>query len=339
MVNDSLAFAISVFVFAAIGTVSFGVYITLLADELAERTNLGRAVVGAIFLGALTSIAEVGTSITAALTQHPELAVNNAVGSIAAQTAFIALADLTYRRANLEHAAASVSNLMLMGLLLALVALLILAMATPDIAWGAFHPISVVVVIVYIYGMRLVAQSGELPMWHAKTTTETNDEETRKPSSSGSLAWLWSRFALVGLALAGCGVMLANSGVALAEITGLSETFVGALLTGVTTSLPELVTAITAVRIGALTLAVSNIIGGNAFDAMIIAFSDFAYLPGSIYEHSGAGFLTLLATALLMNIVVLLGLLRRERHGPGNIGLEGVTLLGLYAGFVYWLVG
>jgi cation:H+ antiporter len=337
-VNESLTFAITVFVMAAIGTVSFGVHITLLADELAERTNLGRAVVGALFLGALTSIAEVGTSITAALSQHPELAVNNAVGSIAAQTAFIALADLAYRRANLEHAAASASNLMLIGLLLALMALLILAAATPNLSFGVVHPVSVVLVVVYLYGMRLVAQSGELPMWHAKSTAETNDEETRAPAPSGSMAWLWGRFAFVGLILAGCGAMLANSGIAIAELTGLSETFVGALLTGVTSSMPELVTAITAVRIGALTLAVSNIVGGNAFDAIIIAFADFAYVPGSIYADSGPVFLTLLATALLMNVVVLLGLLRRERHGLGNIGLEGVVLIALYTGFVYWLV-
>lgn len=77
---------------AAIGTVSFGVYVTFLAEELAERTKFGRAVVGAIFLGALTSNAEVGTSITAALELHAELAVHNAVGSIAAQTMFIAIA-------------------------------------------------------------------------------------------------------------------------------------------------------------------------------------------------------------------------------------------------------
>lgn len=298
--SESLTYATTVFVIAAIGTVSFGVYITLLADELA---------------------------------------VHNAVGSIAPQTAFIAVADLAYRRANLEHAAASASNLMLIGLLLAFIALLILAVATPNLAWRVIHPVSLVLVVVYVYGMRLVAQSGELPMWHAKTTSETNDEQTRKPALSGSLAWLWGRFVFIGLILAGCGVMLANSGVALAELTGLSETFVGALLTGVTSSMPELVTAITAVCIGALTLAVSNIVGGNAFDALIIAFSDFAYLPGSIYLDSGERFLPLLAIALLMNVVVLLGLLRRERHGLGNIGLEGVTLLGLYAGFVYWLVG
>jgi len=145
-------------------------------------------------------------------------------------------------------------------------------------------------------------------------------------------------FFLAGAILAGSGFLMAESGIAIAKLTGVSESFVGALITGVTSSMPELVTAITAVRIGALTLAVSNLVGGNAFDAVIVAMSDFAYRPGAIYVDSGKGLPTLLAISLLMNIAVLLGLLRRERHGFGNIGLDGIVLLGLYGGFVYWLV-
>lgn len=185
--------------------------------------------------------------------------------------------------------------------------------------------------------VALVAQSGQLPMWHAKSTEETNDEGARAPTPSGSLAWLWGRFALIELVLAGCGATLAKSRIAIAELSGLSETIVGALLTGVTSSMSELVTAITEVRIGALTLVVSNIVAANAFDTIIVALSDFAYAPGSIYADAGPIFLTLLVLALLMNIVVLLGLLRREHHGVANIGMERVVLIGLYVGFVLWL--
>lgn len=131
------------------GTISFGVYITLLANELAERTNIRKAVVGAIFWGALTSIAEVGIPITVALSQHPELAVNNTECSIAAQTAFIAVADLTYRRTTLEHAAASASSLMLIGLLLTLIAMLMIAASVPNPSIGTLHPISVMLLVAY----------------------------------------------------------------------------------------------------------------------------------------------------------------------------------------------
>ena len=336
MIAESLPQVAGLFILAAAATVSFGIYITLLADDIAVRTGIGRVLVGSILLGALTSVAEIGTSITAALEQHAELAVNNAVGSIAAQTAFLAVADLSYRRANLEHAAASVSNLMLNGFLLLLLGLLLLAAVLPDLSVVGVHPISLVLPVVYVYGMWLVARSGESPMWHARWTYETNQEESPSRDGSGSLTSLFSRFAVVAVLLVGSGALLAESGIALTRLTGLSESFVGALLTGVVSSAPELVTALTAIRIGALSLAVANIIGGNTFDSIIVALADFVY-PGSIFKDAGDGLAALITATLLMNTVLLLGLIRRERHGIGNIGLEGVLLLLLYLGVVVGL--
>lgn len=330
--------AVSLFVLAGAATVAFGIYITFVADELAERTRLGRAVVGAIFLGALTSVAEIGTSISAALAHHAELAVTNAVGSIAAQTAFIAVADLAYRHANLEHAAASESNLMLSALLLAMLGLLLLAASSPALSWWQVHPVSVGLFVTYAYGMRVVARSGEKPMWRARWTPETSPETSRRISRSASVARLTVKFIAAGMVLVVSGVLLASSGIALVQLTGISESFVGALLTGVTSSMPELVTAITAVRIGALSLAIANIVGGNLFDTTIVGLSDLAY-PGSIFQDAGTSLPTLLSATLIMNTVVLLGLLRRERYGLGNIGLEGVLLLAIYGSVVIWLAG
>lgn len=335
--NESLTTAIVAFALASCGTVSFGVYITKLADEIADRTRLGRVIIGALLLGALTSISEVGTSVSAALNQHPELAVNNAVGSIAAQTAFIAVADMAYRNANLEHAAASASNLMLVTMLLGLIALVIFGTATPGLSIGPVHPVSFALVIVYVYGMILVARTGALPMWHARKTDVTDEEQDREITYSGSLHWLWTRFVAVAALLVLSGVLLAESGIALASLTGITETFIGAMLTGVASSVPELVTAITAVRIGALSLAISNIIGGNAFDTVILAFSDFSYVKGPILLDAGPGLLPMLSITMLMNVAVLLGMVRRERHGLANIGLEGVVMLALYVGLVVYL--
>jgi cation:H+ antiporter len=76
------------------------------ADQLADRTGMGEIVAGAVFVGASTSLPGLITSIVTAAQGYPVLAIGNAVGGLTAQTAFLAIADLTYRRANLEHAAA-----------------------------------------------------------------------------------------------------------------------------------------------------------------------------------------------------------------------------------------
>lgn len=61
----------------------------------------------------------------------------------------------------------------------------------------------------------------------------------------------------------------------LADRTELSESFVGGLFTAVATSLPELIVSIMAVRQGSVTMAVSNIVGGNSFEVIVVALADF----------------------------------------------------------------
>jgi cation:H+ antiporter len=75
---------------------------------------------------------------------------------------------------------------------------------------------------------------------------------------------------------------------------------------------------------GALTLAVGGIIGGNTFDVLFIVFSDIVYRKGSIYHAMDAQSLFLIGMTLLLTSVLLMGLIRREKRGAGNIGFEGV---------------
>ena len=107
--------------------------LTRYTARLARRTGLGQAVTGALFLGASTSLSGIITSVTAAAQGHPELAAGNAVGGIAAQTVFLAVADRRYRAANLEHAAASDENMLQGALLIALLAGTLLAAFSPEL--------------------------------------------------------------------------------------------------------------------------------------------------------------------------------------------------------------
>jgi cation:H+ antiporter len=115
---------------------------------------------------------------------------------------------------------------------------------------------------------------------------------------------------------------------------GLSSSIVGALMTAVVTSLPELVTTLAAVRRGALQLAVGGIIGGNTFDTLFLTVSDIGYREGSLYHAIGKDDLFWLAVAAVMTSILLLGLIFRERSGPGRIGIESVGLLAVYAGAI-----
>lgn len=336
----SMLTAWSIFAVGAVVIALVGTRMTTVADRLADRTGWGEAIVGATLLGAATSLPGITASVTAALDSKPQLALSNAIGGIAAQTMFLAIADLAYRHANLEHAAASLANMLQAVLLIFILSLLILTMATPPIAIVGIHPITLVLFLVYFGGMVMVKRAKENPMWRPRSTDRTRTDEPDEEQTAASKDWhLWLRFG-------GFAILVVLAGYAITKAVGamvdhyswLEESAAGAFMTAVATSLPELVTSVAAVRRGALTLAVGGIIGGNCFDTLFAAVADLAYRDGSIYHAvsaSGSGInreMILVTAAIAMTTLLLGGLLFRQKSGVAGIGFESVGIIIIYAG-------
>ncbi|MGO1343234.1 sodium:calcium antiporter, partial [Chromohalobacter japonicus] len=277
-----------------------------------------------------TSLSGIVLSVTAAWKGQPELAMSNAVGGIAAQTLFLTFADAALRRVNLEHAAASIGNLAQGTLLMCLLGMLLVARYSPEWTLWGIHPVTPLLFLGYVYGLRIIDEVRSQPMWMPRRTRETREDAPDDEAQRYSLTRLWGVFAALALLLGVSGWVMEKAATTLATETGMSQTAVGILLTSVATSLPELVTAVAAVRRGALTLAVGGIIGGNAFDTLFAAASDIAYRDGSIYHAVSDQTLLWIALSVLMTAVLLLGLVRREKHGPARIGFESVALVLLY---------
>ena len=326
-----LSQAITLFIFSASLIAFAGTKLSRTADQLADLTGMGEALFGAIFLGAVTSLSGVITSVTAAFNNHPELAVSNAIGGIAVQTVFLSIADISYKRVNLEHAAASFANLMYGVLLLGLLSIVLIGFSGPDISLFRIHPLSILIIIFYIAGSKLISSAREKPMWKPKITVETvRDLPDQEHLKNLSLKKVIIKFILLALAVSVSGYAVAESGIVIAATTGLSESFVGTLLTAVATSLPELIVSIAAVRQNALTLAVGNIIGGNSFDVLFVAFADIAYRNGSILHAVTRNQFFIVALTMLMVSTLILGLLHREQKGIGSIGWESFLIIILY---------
>lgn len=327
----SLRLVILVFALAALVIGVAGTRLSRLADRLADMTGLGEAIFGALLLGGTTSLPGIVASVTAAAGGYAELAVSNAIGGIAAQTMFLALADLVYRKANLEHAAASVENMLQGALLVVLLSLPMLASSGPEFTILAVHPVTLLIGVGYLFGLRIIGQARRTPYWRVSQTLETREDKPRESVQHGAdLYRIWLAFACYGLVVAVAGYLVARTGIVIAERTGLSQTIVGGVLTAIVTSLPELVTSIAAVRQGALTLAVGGIIGGNTFDVLFLAFSDIAYREGSIYHAITGSQVFMISLTILLTGILVMGLLRREKHGIGNIGFESFLVLLFY---------
>lgn len=322
----------------AAGLVLFsGVRMTGLADRLADRLGIGEAIAGAVLLGAATSLSGTIVSITAAFDGFASLAYSNSIGGIAAQTAFLAVADLLHRKANLEHAAADLGNVFQAVVLLVLLTLPLLATNLPEFTVFAIHPVSLLIPVIYLGALVTTRTLRKAPMWIPVTTGDTR-KDTPEPEDSrtdrqGNVR-LYGNFLLLMLVMGVAGWVIAKTAGELTLRMTLSESLVGALATAVATSLPELVTTIAAVRRGALQLAVGGIIGGNTFDTLFLTAADVAYREGSLYHAAGSADQFWNLTAILMTGILLGGLVLRQRKGPGRIGAESLALFVVYAGAV-----
>jgi len=322
---------LAVLILALVGSgavlLTAGVRFTKIVDEIADRTGIGEALAGAVLLGATTSLPGLVTSISGAASGDAGFAISNALGGIAAQTTFLAIADLAYRGVNLEHAAASVPNIVQSMTLISLIGVVLVATGSPDITMFAVHPASLILLLVYGYGLVLARRANNEPMWLPTRTEQTIEDEPDPESSEESNRRLWTEFGILAVTVAVIGWLIGQSGLALADRTGLSGSLVGGLFTSVITSLPELVTVLAAVRIGAVTLAVADIIGGNTFDVLFVAAADVAYRGGSIYHAAGQSAVFMTALTVLLTATLSAGMLGRERR---HIGFEGVGILVFY---------
>lgn len=327
---SSLLSSMIIFGIATLAIVAAGSRLAGLADELADRTGMGEALFGVLLLAGITSLPDLAATLSAAIDARPDLAMSNVMGSMAVNLAFLGIADIVYRKANLEHAAASPVNLMLAGLLIVLLTLPLLAIVTPwTIEWNV-HPVTFVIVVAYLFGLHLVHRTQAKPMWFPRLTRQTVPDVPPRQYYD-SLMTTWLGFIVLSVLTCVAGWILMEAAKVIADQTGLSDTLVGGLLTALVTSAPELVTTIAAIRYGALTLAVSNIFGTNCFNMLVVAAADAAYPYGSIYHDMAPVQMTWGLVSILMTGILLLGMVRRETYGIGRIGFESALILAVYA--------
>ena len=188
LANHHLAVALVVFLVAAALIGVFGVRMTYLARDLAVATRLGEAVVGAVLIGATTSLSGIIASATAAWHGQASLAVSNSLGGIAAQTLFLVLGDALYRKSNLEFAAASVENLMMSVQLMVLLCILFIAFTVPGPTLFSVHPLSLLLILAYVFTVKLLVDTHEKPMWLPRMSRGTVREGRPRRSRGSSAA-------------------------------------------------------------------------------------------------------------------------------------------------------
>lgn len=301
-----------------------GAQLVRYGDALAAATGLSRGWVGMILMAVVTSLPELVTGLSAVtVASAPNMAIGDALGSTVFNLALLALAELIWRRDGL-YVGVGPAAVLSAGAALAMLGLVTLALMLGQqgsaLAIGHVSPFSILLVAVYGISMRAVYRAEQR-------------SARAMPQAQGAMSL---RRALTGYGSAAVCIVLAGiwlpiAGVELARVMGWSDSFVGTLLIALATSMPELVTTVASLRIGAVDLALGNLLGSNLFDLLIVALDDLAYRGGPIYQHLSAGHTVTALLAAAMTLVVVAALRRPPRARLlGPLSWVGVLLALLY---------
>ncbi|WP_024302669.1 sodium:calcium antiporter [Pseudogulbenkiania sp. MAI-1] len=305
-----------------------GARLSRYGDVIAKKTGLGGRWIGLILLATVTSLPELATGISAvAIVKAPDLAVGDALGSCVFNLAMLAVLDVLYRGKSIYtvvgqgHILSAAFGIMLIGFVG-------FCLLLPDkfAAWSLGHVglYSPLFVLMYLLAIRAVFSFERRTM-----AVFVGDLAQQYPDIALRQAVI--RYLVAASAVVGAGIWLPSIGQQLAHLHGWHASFVGTLFIAGATSLPELAVTISALRLGALEMALANLLGSNLFDVLVLAVDDLFYLPGPILAHVSPFHATSSLSALIMTGAVIIGLIyRAQSRLKGVIGWVSLVLIAIY---------
>ncbi len=307
-----------------------GYYLSRYGDIIAEKSGVSASWIGLILLSTATSLPELVSGISAVtVAGAPNIAVGDVLGSTVFNLAILVMLDALYRRETFYSRAAQghILSAALGAILIAFAGFsLLLDQAGMSPAFGHVGMYSPFILLVYLVAMRAVYS------YERRTLSEfVETAAERYPDAT-------LRDAIKGYAQAALAVVLAGSWLPflakdIADMMGWGQSFVGTLLVAAVTSAPEAAVTIAALRLGALDMAIANLLGSNLFDIIILAVDDLFYVKGPLLAQVDASHALTAFTAVMMSALVIVGLVFR----PQRRALLGLTWISLGLFLLYIL--
>lgn len=339
LTNNPLWLNAVIFAVSACGVWLCGTKLSVYVDLIADRTGIGKAFAGALLLGGATSLPELATTITASLNGAAELAGTNLLGGVVMQIAILAAVDGLILRDRALTFFSPQAALLIQAVFL----VFIVAMATAAVSSGEMFSVGgvglwpVLLGLTYLLGLWVLFQYEGDPRWEPagqvgqppQSARDLKDAHHEKFHNTSTIS-ITLRFLIAAAGVLVSGSVVALSGEDLAEQTGLGQSFVGATLVALATSLPEVSTTVSAVRFGAYSMAAANILGTNSLAIALFLPADIAYRRGSIIDELTPSSAFLGALGIMVTSVYLWGILERRDRTVLGFGQDSLTVLLLY---------
>ena len=227
------------------------------ASWIAEASGIPKFIIGATVVSFATTMPEMLVSVFAALQGNADIAVGNAVGSVTANVGLIMCVALICMECAMTRKQFGVKACLLLAAILALFGF------TRDGQLSVLESVLILVIFVGFLVESLIAarqeQGSELPA-----------QEERPKIDKKTVLLNIGKFVLGAAGIVLGAQLLIDNGSALARMLGVPDAVIAATMIAIGTSLPELVTTLTAIKKKQASLSVGSIIGANIMDLTLI---------------------------------------------------------------------
>ena len=300
------------------------------ASKIADRFGIPQLVIGLTIVAMGTSAPEAAVSITSALKGSAEITIGNVVGSNILNVFIILGLTAVVRSIAVQSSTIKYEIPLTIG-----VTILLAVLGLVDNTVSRLEGVILWVVFIgYLLYLLKMAKSGQ------GTTEETVADTTKEPM------WKLIVLVIIGVVLIVWGSdVTMDAATALAKIFGMSERLIGLTIVALGTSLPELVTSVTAAIRGKADIAVGNIVGSNIFNILFVVGTSAIITPVAYSSSFVVDSVIAVAAMILLLICVLLGRKELEATGgadKGTAGLlnrtAGIVMLLCYVGYFIYLI-
>ena len=286
------------------------------AAAIADKLGISQLVIGLTIVAMGTSLPEAAVSISAATKGSAAITIGNVLGSNIMNVLVIlgltsVICAIPVQKSTVRY---EIPFTILITIVLAVLGLMDNKVSRMEggILWG--------LMIVYLLYLLKMAKSGN-----------AGEEEEQK---DGKKKPVWFLF---GMVIVGAVMIVKGSDVtvkaasAIATMFGMSERFIGLTIVAFGTSLPELVTSVTAAVKGKTDIAIGNIVGSNIFNILFVTGTTALITPVAYVESFTVDSIMAIGAVVLLLLCVL------KNHKLGRLG--GIVMLLGYAGYFVYILG
>jgi len=331
---DNIYINISGFILCAAVIIFSGNKLSYYGHQISELTGLGKAWVGLILMASVTSLPELITGISSvAIVKAPDLAAGDVFGSCIFNLLILSFLDSRLKQPLFSMVKSSHIVAAICGIILIAVAGLSIYISAeiPGILW--ISSFTLIIFGIYFITVWLIFKYEQIDLVESPP-----GKIARSSTHAAELKKVIGGYLLHALIVVGAAIFLPYFGEYIAERSGLGNSFFGTLFLAAATSLPELVVSLAALKMGALDMAVGNLLGSNVFNVFILGLDDVFYSEGSLFRDIAPTHLLSVFVIIIMTAVVCLGLLfKPKRKQMWLLGVDTFILVMLYIALMIYL--